>query len=75
MSNLIEATYDRQVDAAYVYLKKVGPGGVAKTYTCDIEQVGGMINLDFDQSGQLVGIEILDATALLPAEFFSQSGC
>jgi len=71
MTNPIETTYDRQVDAAYISLKKVGPGGVANTYTCDIEQVGGMINLDFDRSGQLVGIEILGATALLPAEFFS----
>jgi uncharacterized protein YuzE len=71
MSNLIETTYDRQVDAAYVSLRKIGPGEVAKTYSCDIEQVGGMINLDFDQNGRLVGIEILDATALLPAEFFS----
>ncbi|CAN5182585.1 hypothetical protein BH10PSE3_BH10PSE3_17330 [soil metagenome] len=71
MSKSIEATYDRQVDAAYISLKKVDPGGVAKTYTCDIDEVGGVINLDFDQKGQLVGIEILDAFTLLPADFFS----
>jgi uncharacterized protein YuzE len=71
MSKPIEATYDRQVDAAYIRLKKLGPGEVAKTYTCDVDEVGGTINLDFDQNGLLVGIEILDAFALLPADFFS----
>ncbi len=71
MSKPIEATYDRQVDAAYIRLKEIAPGGVAKTYTCDVDEVGGEINLDFDQNGRLVGIEILGAFALLPADFFS----
>lgn len=69
MSNTIVTRYDRQVDAAYIYLTKIAPGGVARTYTCDDEAVGGTINLDFDHEGRLVGIEVLNATALLPTDF------
>jgi uncharacterized protein YuzE len=28
--------------------------------------VGGQINLEFDEAGRLVGIEVLDASRLLP---------
>ena len=38
---------------------------VKKTYTCDPSEVGE-INLDFDGSKMLVGIEILDASKKLP---------
>jgi uncharacterized protein YuzE len=31
-------------------------------------QIGGMINLDFDLNGRLVGVEIMDASRLLPPE-------
>jgi uncharacterized protein YuzE len=72
MSNPIKVTYDRQSDAAYIYLKNnIGPGGVADTHVCEIDGLKGGINLDFDRNGQLVGIEILDAFALLPSDFFS----
>ena len=74
MGDSIKISYDSQVDAAYFAIKQSGPGEVVKTYTCDIEEVGGIINLDFDKGGRLVGIEILDATALLPPNFiFSAS--
>lgn len=72
MSSPIKVTYDRQADAAYIYLKhNIDPGGVATTHMCDIDGLKGDINLDFDSKGQLVGIEILNAFALLPSEFFS----
>jgi len=60
-------TFDKEADAAYIYLaESIGTGGVKKTYPCDSREVGGMINLDFDAEGRLVGVEVLDASRLLP---------
>ncbi|MGQ0468148.1 MAG: DUF2283 domain-containing protein [Sporichthyaceae bacterium] len=65
----MRVTYDPESNAAYLYLADtIGPGGVDKTYPCDPLEVGGMINLDFDDSGALVGIEVLGARTLLPPE-------
>nr|WP_275297649.1 DUF2283 domain-containing protein [Streptomyces sp. CdTB01] len=36
-------------------------------YACDPVGVGGMINLDFDEQGRLIGIEALAASSKLPA--------
>lgn len=36
-------------------------------YACDPVGVGGMINLDFDEQGRLIGIEVLAASSKLPA--------
>lgn len=67
----MKITYDQEADAAYIYLKsdaeKVG-AWVSKTYPCDPEEVGGMINLDFDAEGRLGGVEILDASKKLPKD-------
>jgi uncharacterized protein YuzE len=66
--------YDSSVNAAYIYLG--GPraaGSVTKTYACDPIQVAGMINLDFDKDGRLIGIEVLDATSKLPPELLAAS--
>ncbi len=41
------------------------------TYPCDPVQVGGMINLDFDSEGRLIGVEILGATSKLRPSFIS----
>lgn len=61
--------YDADADAAYIQLAhEIGAGGVAKTYPCDPLEVGGMINLDFDAAGRLVGVEVLDASKMLPPE-------
>jgi uncharacterized protein YuzE len=46
--------YDREVDALYIYLQQKE---VAKT----VELTGG-VNIDLDESGKLIGIEIIDAT-------------
>lgn len=65
----MKITYDRSVDAAYIQLvDEIDADGVANTYPCDPTEVGGMINLDFDSSGRLVGIEVLDASKLLPRD-------
>jgi uncharacterized protein YuzE len=62
-------TYDPDADAAYIYVvDEIAAGGVAKTVPVDPTEVGGMINLDFDDQGHLVGVEILDASKYLPAD-------
>ena len=67
----LKTTYDRQANAAYIYFEDPAqtgaPGAAVKTYTCDPSAVNGMINLDFDEEGRVIGIEILDARSKLPS--------
>jgi len=73
MSKELAVTYDADVDAAYIYLTKIAAGGVKRTYCCDPSEVGGTINLDFDDDGCLLGIEILSASKKLPTELIRSS--
>ena len=66
-------TLDRHANAAYIYLAPIAPGGVAKCYPCDPLGVDGMINLDFDAAGRLVGIEVLDASGKLPSKLLEEA--
>ena len=62
----MKLTYDREADAAYLYLGEgVTRGGVAKTVPGEGEAEG--INLDLDAEDRLVGIEVLGASKRLPA--------
>ncbi|MEU9861184.1 DUF2283 domain-containing protein [Streptomyces sp. NPDC047971] len=64
----LEVTYDAVANAAYLYLTTPGSHPrVTSMYPCDPVKVDGMINLDFDEAGRLIGIEVLDARAKLPA--------
>jgi uncharacterized protein YuzE len=55
-----------------IYLDgEIEAGGVAFSYACDPIDVGGVINLDFDFAGKLVGIEVLGARAVLPESVLS----
>jgi len=68
----VRVTYDPTADAAYIYLvDEIGAGGVAWTYLCDPREMDGMINLDFDHDGHLVGIEVMDARSKLPQSLLS----
>ena len=60
----LRVTLDREADAAYIYLRKIEPGGVAETVVCEDVSV----NLDLDKQGRLIGIEILSAGAVLPLQ-------
>lgn len=67
-------TFDPTSDAAYLYLVHGDARGrVATTYACDPQEVGGIINLDFDANGVLMGIEVLDASKKLPPEFLASA--
>ncbi|WP_433327512.1 DUF2283 domain-containing protein [Spirillospora sp. CA-294931] len=64
---MTRVTYDRQANAAYIYLNDPAlDNDVAFVYPCDPIKVDGMINLDFAEDGRLVGVEVLDARAKLP---------
>ncbi|WP_326791756.1 DUF2283 domain-containing protein [Streptomyces sp. NBC_00841] len=70
----VRVTYDKTENAAYVYL--TDPQVRTKSsrmYPCDPVEVGGMINLDFDEQGRLIGIEVLAASAKLPQYLLESS--
>jgi uncharacterized protein YuzE len=64
----VRVTYDAEADAAYLYFTDPRINvRIARMYPCDPVQVEGMINLDFDETSHLVGIEVLSARSKLPA--------
>lgn len=70
----MRVTYDAVVDAAYIYLTtEIPAGGIARTVPVDPREIDGMINLDFDAEGRLVGIEVLDASRFLGPQFLASA--
>jgi uncharacterized protein YuzE len=54
-------TYDKEADAAYIYLEEsISKGQSKKTI-----ELNENIILDLDDNGKLLGIEILDASKIL----------
>ena len=50
----------------YIYPAHAIPaGGVSRTVCADPQESGGMVNLNLDHKGRIVGLEILDASELL----------
>lgn len=61
--------YDKEADAAYVYIKyPIKDGEVKKTI-----ELNENIVLDFDEEGKLLGIEILDASKILKKEVLNEA--
>lgn len=59
-------TYDASVNAGYIDLTGAGESkAVARTYSCDPREIGGIVNLDLDQDGRIIGIEILGLSTLV----------
>ncbi len=50
--------YDKEIDAAYIKLSDVKPSGVI--------EISEGINVDTTETGEIVGIEILDASKKFP---------
>lgn len=57
----IKITLDKEADVAYIYLKEISKGEVSKTIS-----LNNSINIDLDPEGQILGIEVLDASQNLP---------
>ena len=66
--------YDTEHDLAYIYLRRIEPGGVAETVLGWPGTTAFGINLDFDRDGRLIGIEV-DAAASrrLPSELLADA--
>ena len=57
-------TYDKEVDAGYIYVvENINKGEVVKTI-----QLNENIVLDFDKNNKLLGMEILNAKEILNKE-------
>lgn len=63
----LRVTFDNEANAAYVYLADEPESGWrhGKTVPLDPFAVGGMVNVDFDTDGRVIGIEVLDARSVL----------
>ncbi|MFH0836578.1 MAG: DUF2283 domain-containing protein [Candidatus Aenigmatarchaeota archaeon] len=58
----MKVTYDKEADAAYIYLKdRIEKGEVKSTVSMNEN-----IILDFDSDKKLIGIEILSASTVVP---------
>ena len=68
---MIKISYDKKADAAYIFLEH--ETGIKKTYPCDPQAVNGMINLDFNNEGRLVGVEVLGASKKLAKELLENA--
>ena len=64
----MKMTYDKEADAAYIYLKdKIGKGEVKNTISMNEN-----IILDFDSNKKLIGIEILSASHVMQKNSVAQ---
>ncbi|WP_043674387.1 DUF2283 domain-containing protein [Clavibacter michiganensis] len=65
----MRVTYDPVADAAYVELAgPIADGGAATTiHSITTPGDRGEVALDFDADGHLLGLEVLHASAVLPA--------
>jgi len=57
----MKITFDKEADAAYIYLKEISKGEVEKTIS-----LNDSINIDLDKEGKAIGVEVLDASKNLP---------
>jgi uncharacterized protein YuzE len=64
----VRVTFDRSANEVYIHLKEIGEGEAVRQHAVDAEHTRGMIIMDFDKKGRLIGIEVLDATRALPNE-------
>lgn len=71
----VRATYDPDIDMAYVYLTEIRAGEISYTEALVVDLAVGrrLINLDFSREGVLLGIEVDGAAATLPAEVLGRA--
>ena len=66
----VRITYEK--DTAYIYLvDNPAPGSAARQEVVELD--GGDLVLDLDAKGKLIGIEVLSARKVLPAEVIAQA--
>lgn len=70
---MLRITYDRRADAAYIYLTEIAPGAVTSGSTLNRHMEMASVNCDFNSADQLVGIEVLGASRVLPPEALAKA--
>ena len=58
----MKITFDKEADAAYIYLTEIAKGEVARTVS-----LNESVYIDLDKKGRMLGIDILSASRNLPA--------
>ena len=66
----MKITFDKEADAAYIYLKEISPEEIAQTIS-----LNESVNIDLDSEGRTLGIEIIDASKNLPASTLKSAVC
>ena len=67
-------TYDKEANAAYIGFAKVTSGEVSETIEIELpESVSGDLNLDLDKKGKILGVEVLNASEILPAALLKRA--
>ncbi len=71
----LRITYDHIADAVMIYLVPIGPGEAVGADFCFPEQMKrkSNLNLDFNADDQLIGIEILYASRVLPPQVLREA--
>jgi uncharacterized protein YuzE len=69
----MRVTYDEQGDAVMIYLRDIEPGGVEYTHEVAFEGLEGDVLLDFDGDDHLIGVEVLNASVLIPPELLAEA--
>ncbi len=70
----LRVTLDRASNAAYIYLDgEIAPEASVAQCPVECPDLKGDVILDIDQHGRLLGIEILNATRILPYRFIDEA--
>jgi len=65
---VLKITLDKEADVVYIYLKEIAPGEVSKTIS-----LNDSINIDLDSEGQMLGIEVINASQNLPVNIINSA--
>jgi uncharacterized protein YuzE len=69
LTKIFTVAHDKDADAAYIYLRPVAVGDAVSTISVHV--LHGSVSLDIDREGRVIGIEILQASAVLPGSVLS----
>ncbi len=69
----MRVTHDPDVDMGYIYLVPIAPGEAVRSEALAFEHGPGEVVVDFDCDGHIIGIEIFDASRLLPPAVIAEA--
>lgn len=70
----MKVRYDRVADAAYIQIAERDEyRQVGATVMLDPVEVGGIVGVDLDEDGRIVGLEVMDARSMLTPSVLAQA--